>query len=226
MLAALHRGINGMIKAFVLGQFFLDPSRLANLHHPDAGLADLLLVVYGFPVYLYLNFSGYTDLVIAAARLAGFRTLPENFDRPYLAANTRDFWTRWHMSFGTWVRHYVFTPLSTRLVKLAPPALHPAAMIAVAIVVFLIVGGWHGTTSNYFLFGLTQAAGVIASTAFESWRRRRMGRAAARAFAERPWFRALSIFITFNYTCLCLLLLNGTPDDLSAAFNAFFAEAP
>lgn len=224
LLAAMHRGINGLIKAFVLSPLFFEPSRIANLANPDAGWLELVLVVYGFPIYLYLNFSGYTDLMIAAARFAGFKTLPENFNHPYVARNSRDFWTRWHMSFGTWVRYYVFTPVSTALFKVLPATLHTWAMISTVVVVFLVVGGWHGTTSNYFVFGLTQAAGVLVSGAFEGWRRRKLGVARARAFAEKPWFRGISIFVTFNFTCLCMVLLNGSLSEVSTNMASFFVR--
>ena len=66
-----------------------------------------LVYLYAYPVFLYLNFSGYTDIVIGAARLLGFR-LPENFDRPYLARNVIDYWNRWHISLSLWIRDYVF----------------------------------------------------------------------------------------------------------------------
>ena len=58
-------------------------------------------------MYLYFNFSGYTDVVIGSAGLLGF-TLPENFNRPYLARNVLDFWNRWHISLTHWIRDYVF----------------------------------------------------------------------------------------------------------------------
>ena len=50
-----------------------------------------------YPVQLYFNFSGYTDVAIGSAGLLGFN-LPENFNRPYLGRNVLDFWNRWHMS--------------------------------------------------------------------------------------------------------------------------------
>ena len=62
---------------------------------------------YAYPAFVYFNFSGYTDIVIGAGRLFGLG-LPENFNRPYLARNTVDFWNRWHITLSTWIRDYVF----------------------------------------------------------------------------------------------------------------------
>ena len=117
VLAAGHRAINGLFKAFLIAPVFLKASDLQALTAPGADWLDFAIVFYSYPIYIYLNFSGYTDFMIAIARLCGVITLPENFNRPYLARNLLDFWGRWHISFGTWIRTYVFTPLSTALIS-------------------------------------------------------------------------------------------------------------
>jgi D-alanyl-lipoteichoic acid acyltransferase DltB (MBOAT superfamily) len=61
-------------------------------------------------LWFYASFSAWSDLAIGAARLCG-RTVPENFDRPWRAADPSDFWRRWHVSFGCWLRDYVYVPL-------------------------------------------------------------------------------------------------------------------
>ena len=148
-LKDLHRIVNGLIKAFVIAPLFLEPSKITLLAQPDADWFDFLVVLYGYPVYLYLNFSGYTDVVIGSARLAGFSTLPENFNRPYLARNPAEFWTRWHISFGTWIRHYVFNPLTLKLIHRAPARWEGLMMAIAVMITFYLVGAWHGTTSNF-----------------------------------------------------------------------------
>ena len=76
-----------------------------------------LAVVY--PFFLYANFSGYIDIVIALARLMRVR-LPENFDRPFSASSFLDFWNRWHITLSTWLKTYVYNPLLVALMRRIP----------------------------------------------------------------------------------------------------------
>jgi alginate O-acetyltransferase complex protein AlgI len=71
-------------------------------------------VLWGWAVLLYvwffLSFSAWTDVAIGLGRLCG-RRVCENFDRPWRATDPADFWRRWHVSFGTWLREVVYIPL-------------------------------------------------------------------------------------------------------------------
>ena len=69
-----------------------------------------------YPLFLYANFSGYIDIVIALARLMRVR-LPENFDRPFSASSVLDFWNRWHMTLSNWLKTYVYNPLLLALMR-------------------------------------------------------------------------------------------------------------
>ncbi|MHA1598068.1 MAG: MBOAT family O-acyltransferase [Alphaproteobacteria bacterium] len=222
VLAALHRTASGLIKAFVLAPLLLPSTDIALLLRADANGFDFAVVLYSFPIYLYLNFSGYVDVVIGIARLCGFTTLPENFNRPYLARNVRDFWTRWHMSFGIWVRHYVFTPLSTFLIRRVPANMAGLMMALTVMVTFYLVGVWHGTTLNFVAFGLLQGAGVLVSASFERFLRGLLGKPGLKRLDDNKLFHAASIFITLNFTAASILLLENQPADLAHTFQTFF----
>jgi len=222
LLEAGHRIINGLILAFVIAPVFLEPSRITNLGHPEAGLVDLAVVFYGYPFYLYMNFAGYTGIMIGFAKLCGCSNLPENFRHPYLAANTRDFWNRWHISFGLWIKHYVFTPVCTYLFAATDAKWHRLMMLVAVLIAFYIVGVWHGTTINYLIFGILQGTGVIVSAAFEHWRKRVWGAERAREINKMHWFRGLSILVALHFTCFSFLLLNDHPDRLIEALRVFF----
>jgi len=101
------RILSGMIKVGVLGAYAESVFRSASRTHVVPTLSEALLCLYAYPAYLYFNFSGYTDIVLGAGGLLGFR-LPENFNRPWLARNVLDFWDRWHISLTHWIRDYVF----------------------------------------------------------------------------------------------------------------------
>lgn len=73
---------------------------------------DNWALAFGYGLQLFLNFAGYSHIVIGIARLFGIR-LVENFNRPFLSSSPSEFWTRWHMSLSFWIRDYVFLPLAT-----------------------------------------------------------------------------------------------------------------
>lgn len=110
----------------------------------SSGIAWLGLVSY--TAQIYFDFSGYSDMAIGLARIFGFK-FPENFDNPYLASSFTDFWRRWHISFGRWMREYLYYPLGGSRVSVARQYLN-------LWVVFLFSGLWHGAQWTFVLWGI------------------------------------------------------------------------
>jgi D-alanyl-lipoteichoic acid acyltransferase DltB (MBOAT superfamily) len=220
-LKALHRSINGLIKAFVIAPLFLSTTDINLIADPNTSWLDFAIVFYSYPMYLYLNFSGYIDLMIGVASLCGFTTLPENFNRPYLARNVRDFWIRWHITLGVWIRQYVFTPLTTNLIKRSPLALHTTMMAVAVMVTFYLIGLWHGPTYNFIVFGLLQGVGVIFSATFEGVLRRLLGKDRLKLLSRNSLFHGASILLTFNFTCFTFLMLDNTLEEVTTSLKTF-----
>ena len=103
-----------------------------------------------FATQLFCDFSGYTDIAIGSARLMGVR-LMENFDRPFLTTNLGDFWQRWHISLTSWIRDYMFVPMVKKLNNAA----------VTSIIVFVVIGIWHGASWNFVIFGLFHGVVMI-----------------------------------------------------------------
>ena len=102
-------------------------------------LAAMLL----YSVQLYSDFSGGIDMVLGASRMLGI-SLSENFDVPYFSESFQEFWRRWHMTLGTWLRNYIYIPLGgNRRGKLRK--------YINTVITFLVSGYWHG--ANYLLWG-------------------------------------------------------------------------
>jgi len=221
-LAAAHRMVNGLIKAFVIAPVFLRSSDIAALTSADANWLDFAIVLYSYPIYLYLNFSGYTDMVIAIARLCGVNTLPENFNRPYLARNLPDFWSRWHMSFGTWIRHYVFTPLSKFLLGATPPAAHNTMLAISVVVTFFVVGAWHGTTLNFLIFGLLHAGAIIVGAFYGGILKSILGKKRRKEFESHIVVRALSTVLCFHFVAATVLLFPNSVSSLASTLTQFW----
>ena len=111
---------------------------------------DAWFAFYGFGAQIYGDFAGYSLMAIGLAHTLGF-ALPENFDRPYLAGDIRDFWRRWHITLSTWLRDYLYIPLggSRR---------GPARAILALFVTMSLGGLWHGASWSFVLWGSLHGA--------------------------------------------------------------------
>lgn len=129
--------------------------------HRYSGLA--IAGVLGYSIQLYGDFSGGMDVVQGVAGLFGI-TLDDNFKRPYFAMSIANFWHRWHITLGTWMKDYVFYPISLsgwmgRFGKFARKRMGKtigrALPICIAnVMVFLLVGVWHGAAWRFIAYGL------------------------------------------------------------------------
>ncbi|HEX8348736.1 MAG TPA: MBOAT family protein [Hymenobacter sp.] len=145
-LAGLFRFVIGLSKkiliANVLGEqadtiFQLDPATIST------PLAWLGAIAYTFQIYF--DFSGYSDMAIGIGRMIGFQ-FPENFNSPYASRSITEFWQRWHITLGRWMRDYLYIPLGGNRVK-------PARLYVNLWTVFILSGFWHGAAWNFIAWG-------------------------------------------------------------------------
>jgi alginate O-acetyltransferase complex protein AlgI len=119
--------------------------------------------VLGFSFQLFLDFSAYTEMAIGTALMFGL-VLPENFRRPYVASDLREFWRRWHISLSKFLRDYLYIPLGG--------SRHGTARyVAATIVTMGLCGLWHGAGWTYVVWGLWHGVGLIACHAWQRLKR-------------------------------------------------------
>jgi alginate O-acetyltransferase complex protein AlgI len=122
-------------------------------------LGEAWSAVLGFSFQLFLDFSAYTEMAIGSALIFGL-VLPENFRRPYLATDIRDFWRRWHISLSTFIRDYLYIPLGG--------SRHgPARYVAATMTAMGLCGLWHGAGWTYVAWGLWHGLGLVACHAWQ-----------------------------------------------------------
>ncbi len=108
--------------------------------------ATVWVGVIAYTFQIYFDFSGYSDMAIGLGRMIGFR-FPENFDSPYLSRNISEFWRRWHMTLGAFMKEYLYIPLGGNRVKSVP------RLYVNLATVFMLSGLWHGASWNFVLWG-------------------------------------------------------------------------
>lgn len=116
------------------------------------------LVLTGYALQIYYDFSGYTDMAIGLAAMMGLR-FSENFNAPYTAQSIGDFWRRWHISLSTWFRDYVFFPLERWRIPVVGQSLN-------VLIVFLLTGLWHGFAIEFALWGLIHGFFIVLENLF------------------------------------------------------------
>ncbi len=158
-LAGLFRFCVGLAKkvliANVLGQeadriFALNPAEIS------APLAWLGALAYTFQIYF--DFSGYSDMAIGIGRMIGFQ-FPENFNNPYVSRSITEFWQRWHITLGRWMRDYLYIPLGGNRVK-------TGRLYANLWTVFILSGFWHGAAWNFIAWGAFHGLFLILDRLF------------------------------------------------------------
>jgi D-alanyl-lipoteichoic acid acyltransferase DltB (MBOAT superfamily) len=194
--------------------------------YPPTGMEawQRVFLFYFFPAYVYFNFAGYCDIVIASASLFGIR-VPENFDRPYLARNMIDFWTRWHRTLSFWIRDYVFTPLYMAIARRRPGWASNMAFLCYFVALFL-AGVWHGASWNFVVFGVLNGIGVAAAKLWENLIVAQYGRAGLRTYLASKPIRWIAGIATFHFVCLTQVFLRPgrTTDQLIEAIGWVFSS--
>jgi D-alanyl-lipoteichoic acid acyltransferase DltB (MBOAT superfamily) len=223
----IERIVRGVFKVNVLGVILLAWVQDALIRLSSSSLASPsskflagMTAIAAYPLFLYANFSGYIDIVIALARLMRLR-LPENFDRPFSACSFIDFWNRWHITLSTWLKSYVYNPLILSLMRRSRSvSMEPYIGAFCFFVTFFLVGLWHGRTSEFFLFGLLQGGGVAVNKLWQVWLGKRLGRKRYKALASQSAYKTFARGLTFTWFAFTLIWFRaGWPE-----INDFFAS--
>ena len=157
-------------------------------------------------IFLYLNFAGACDIAIAGSALMGIYA-KENFNRPFLARNVQDFWSRWHMTLSMFFKDIVFTPLVTWLTGKIGARNVNHAIAAAILIIFLLIGLWHGTTANFLLIGLIYGGAVVFNHYYALIMKSLLGKSYKKVH-NHPVVTWLSIALTFWFVSTTALLLN------------------
>ena len=177
----LQRILFAMVKKVVVADRLNDfiENVFTNYNQYDGGI--ILIGAICYTIQLYMEFSGTMDIVIGTAQIFNIR-LPENFKQPFFSRTISDFWSRWHITLGTFFKDYIFYPLtmSKPLKKLTTKARkrlgnHLGPMLAGAVALFsvwLCNGLWHGAGWQYIFFGMYHFALILTGNIVEPYSRK------------------------------------------------------
>jgi len=174
----------------------------------------LAIGVILFVYQVYCDFSGYSDIAIGTARLFGI-DLMQNFDFPFFAKNMTEFYRKWHISLSTWIRDYLFTPLSLSLRWMSKRYRY----IVVFLITFMFFGFWHGANWTYIVFGLFQGLILSYEHASRKWRKKMI------SSSMSSLYKFSSIILTFGFWSFsCLIFRARTLSHAWEIFTGIFSN--
>ena len=176
----------------------------ADLSTMDMGTAWIGILAY--TLQLYFDFSGYSDMAIGLGRIMGFK-FPENFNNPYVSRSITEFWRRWHMTLGTFIKGYLYIPLGgNRRGK--------SRMFFNLWVCFLLSGLWHGASWNFVLWGAFHGFFIVLEKMINGKRKTENGKFSV---LRSPF----SVLTTFILVMIGWVLFRA--DNISHAFDYYRA---
>ena len=146
MMQGFYRFVIGLCKKVLIADIIgmqVDTYLAGDLALMDSGTA--WITIAGYTMQLYFDFAGYSDMAIGLGKIMGFH-FPENFDNPYNSQSITEFWRRWHITLGSFMRNYLYIPLGGN--RCSKPRMYFNLWV-----VFLLSGLWHGASWNFVIWG-------------------------------------------------------------------------
>ncbi|KMK95127.1 D-alanyl-lipoteichoic acid biosynthesis protein DltB [Rossellomorea marisflavi] len=204
LYTGLHKIFIGFLYKFIIG-YAVNTYFIMNLPYMTSNkILYNLLYMYGYSMYLFFDFAGYTAFAVGISYMMGIRT-PENFNKPFLSRNIKDFWNRWHMTLSFWFRDYVFMRFMFLMKKKRWIKNKMLLSNLGYILLFTLMGVWHGLAIQYIVYGLYHAAVMVSYNFFEKWNKKH------KKWPANRFTTVVSIVITFHVICFGFYLFSGQP---------------
>ena len=158
-LNGFFRFVIGLSKKVLIANVLgAEVDRIFAMDPASIGTAQAWTGIIAYAFQIYFDFSGYSDMAIGLALMIGFR-FPENFNNPYISQSITEFWRRWHMTLGRFMREYLYIPLGGNRVS-------TARMYFNLWIVFFLSGLWHGAAWNFLVWGAFHGLFLVADRLF------------------------------------------------------------
>lgn len=167
---------------------------------------EVFLGALFFVMQLYADLSGYTDIARGTARLLDFK-LSKNFETPFFSTNVPEEWRKWHITITTWFRDYFFLPIVKMKIE------HLAWKIFTTILLFVVIGFWHGANNTFLIFGFIIGLFYIPTLMSKKYKWLKEG---IKFFNTNPYIRPVSMLFTYTLFSLTTVFFRakGVPQAI------------
>ncbi|WP_101773245.1 D-alanyl-lipoteichoic acid biosynthesis protein DltB [Peptostreptococcus faecalis] len=170
--------------------------------NPDKSIIPIILYMYGYTLYLFFDFAGYSLIAVGTSYIFGVKA-PDNFDKPFLSKDMKEFWTRWHISLSRWFGDFIFSRFVLDSMRKKRFKKRATASHVAQIITMLTMGFWHGLTWYYIAYGLYQGVALVLTDEYTKKSK------IYKKYKKEKWFQYIQIVITFNIVCFGMLIFSG-----------------
>lgn len=159
-LTGFYRFCLGLAKKVMIANTMaFTADKIFNMAPAELTTSTAWIGMLAYTFQIYFDFSGYSDMALGLGKMMGFK-FPENFDNPYTSKSITEFWRRWHMTLGNWMRNYLYIPLGGNKVK------SNARLYMNLCIVFLVSGFWHGAAWTFIFWGAYHGFWLVLERVF------------------------------------------------------------
>ena len=168
----------------------------------DITFLNGLNYMYAYSMYLFFDFAGYSSFAVGTSYILGIKT-PDNFNKPFLSKDMKEFWTRWHISLSKWFGDYLYSRIVLNSMRKKRFKSRFTASHVAQIITMLVMGIWHGLSIFYIIYGLYQGIVLVLTDIIQrKWKYYKKHK-------KEKWFQYLQIAVNFNVACFGLFLFSG-----------------
>ncbi len=191
--------VRGVMYKFALSGFF------SHIMAFMVGQYDILHIVgysYSYGFYMFFDFAGYCLMAIGTSYILGIK-MPENFNKPFISVDIKDFWNRWHISLSHWFRDFIFTRFLLNSVRKKRFKDRLVAACVGLLLNMTLMGIWHGLDLHYIMYGVYHGVLLVITEVYQKKSK------FYKANKKNKVYRLCSWFITINLVMFGFLIFSG-----------------
>ncbi|MGG7078842.1 D-alanyl-lipoteichoic acid biosynthesis protein DltB [Clostridium sardiniense] len=201
LIPGLKKIFMGIGYKFVIA-FAINTLVLTKIKMDHITFLRALSYMYAYSLYLFFDFGGYSLFAVGTSYIFGIKA-PDNFDKPFISKDMKEFWTRWHISLSRWFGDYIFSRFVISSMRKKRFKKRATAAHVAQIITMLVMGFWHGLTWYYIVYGIYQGVVLVLTDIYQKKSK------FYKAHKKEKWFQVVQIVITFNIACFGLLIFSG-----------------
>lgn len=199
LTSGLQKILIGAVYKFVVSQLIYP---YMQNYSQGNGIKTIVAYMYLYGFYLFFDFAGYSLMAIGTGNIFGVR-LPDNFNKPFISKDIKEFWDRWHISLSYWFRDFVFSRVIRRMIR-NKRIKNKLTRASIAFVInMLIMGLWHGLSLNYIIYGLYHGMLLAVTEVYQKKSKFH------KKNKSNVWYKFVSWGVTFNLVMLGFLIFSG-----------------
>lgn len=162
---------------------------------------------YVYGLYMFFDFAGYSRMAVGTSMILGIN-MPDNFNKPFISIDMKDFWNRWHITLSTWFRDFIFTRfmIDSARKKRFKNRLNGAAVGL--ILNMTLMGVWHGLEKHYVIYGIYHGILLALTEIYQKKSK------FYKKYKDFIWYKTISWFVTLNFVMFGFLIFSGHVTDI------------